>query len=138
VPKHVVAMLLAGSMLLAINTCKYVLMPTSQGRSIHYNNPLYNRLAGGISNVVGRGRLEGRLERKLDLRPIRELILTSNRELGVSTTNRLVRTFIKGQFGRLARSIVGGRLVVVGLVVAGGLIIAGLIIELVARLDGLP
>jgi hypothetical protein len=48
-------MLLAGSMLLAINTRKYVPMPARQGRSIHYNNPLYNRLAGGISDVVGLG-----------------------------------------------------------------------------------
>jgi hypothetical protein len=80
-------MMLAGPVLPAINTCKYVPMPASQGRSIHHNNnPLYNRVAGGIYDVVGlEGRLERRLKRKLELRPIRELILTSNRELGVST-----------------------------------------------------
>jgi hypothetical protein len=90
-------------MLLAINSRKHVPMPANRGQFIHYNNyPLYKRVAGGInSNVVG----VGRLKRRLDLCPIRELILTSNLELGVST-QRLVYRLIRRL--NLTRSIVRG------------------------------
>ena len=147
-PCRRISMLLTGPIFLAINTCKCVPILASQGQSIHHNNPLYNRVAGGISDVVG---LKGRLKMRLELRLIRELMLTSNRELGVSTTNGLARAFVRGRFGRLVRrlnltrSLVGG-LVVRELLFARGLvgrsfvnqttIVIGFIVELVVGLIG--
>jgi hypothetical protein len=93
-------MLLAGSMFPAINTRKYVPMPARQGQSIHRNNnPLYNRVAGGISDVVGLGGgQERRLERELALRPIRELILTLVRRL--ARRLNLTRSVVRGLVAR--------------------------------------
>jgi hypothetical protein len=104
-------MLLAGSMLPAINICKHVPMPASRGQFIHCKYPLYNRLAGGISDVVGTE------ERRLELRTSRGVVLI-NQELD-SVTQRLVY--------RLARRLDLTRFDLIGSLVTGGLVDRGLL-----------
>jgi hypothetical protein len=113
-------MLLAGSMLPAINTRKHVPIPASRGQFIHRNyNPLYNRLAGGISDVVGTE------ERRLELRTSRGVVLT-NQELD-SVTQRLVYRLARRL--DLTRFDLIGSLVIGGLVDRGLLFVRGLVIE---------
>jgi hypothetical protein len=100
-------------------------MPASQGRSIHCNNPLYNRLAGGIHDVVGLG---GGHKRRLVLVTKGELDSVTEgfvcRLAGrLNLTRSLVGRLVAG--GLVGRELVVARLVIRGLVVAGGLVIAG-------------
>jgi hypothetical protein len=94
-------------------------MLTSQGHSIHRNNPLYNRVAGGISDVVGLGRLK---RRQLELHTIRGLVLMTNRRLDGTLVRRVARRL------NLTESLVG-RLVIRGLVGRGLLFARGLVAE---------
>ena len=65
-------MLLAGPVFPTIDERKYVLKPARIGELIHRNYyPLHNRVAGGVSDVVG----TEELQRRLKLRTIRGLVL---------------------------------------------------------------
>jgi hypothetical protein len=119
-------MLLAGSMLPAINTRKHVPMPASRGQFIHRNYyPLYIRVAGGInSDVVS----VGRLKRRFKLRPIRELDISTQRLVyRLARRLDLIRSFVL--YKLFTGGLVGRGLVVVALLFARGLVTGSFVVN---------